>query len=142
MAEISLTTKQYLSVMRAIAYATEIEGHLADIREQKPDEELHDLWKTMMGHAEDFGLSFPEEKEEGEHWGDVAFHETHDDVHELLDSEFWTVLAEQLAEAEHIRDCTKPEHDDSCQTDAEARTEAWNMRLKDGDVSMLLPHQH
>lgn len=125
MAELQLNTKQYLTLMRAVASAMTLDDHIAEIRGDKVDKELSALWETLMDRADDFGMSFPDDKEVGEHWGDGMFHEADEDLHALMDDEFWHLLAERLSEAAHAKTCDKKEgeHDEKCFEDVMARVE-------------------
>lgn len=134
MAELQLNTKQYLVLMRAVAAAMTLDEHVAEIRGDKGDKELAGLWEQLMDRADDFGMSFPDEKELGEHWGDVAFTEADEDLHALIDDEFWHLLAERLSEAAHAKSCTKNEgeHDEACFHDVQGRVAGIEENLDDG----------
>lgn len=134
MADISLNTKQYLTLMRAVGAALTLNEHVAEVRDEKPDAELAELWERLMDRADDFGMSFPDDKEPGDHWGDVACAEADEDLHELMDDEFWHLLAERLAEAAHAKECNKPkgEHDETCFNDVMNRVGKIEEGLDDG----------
>lgn len=134
MADISLNTKQYLTLMRAVAAAVTLDEHVAEVRDGKGDKDLLELWERLMDRADDFGMSFPDDKEPGDHWGDVAFAEADEDLHELIDDEFWHLLAERISEAQHAKTCSKPtgEHDETCFNDVLSRVEGIEDSLDEG----------
>lgn len=134
MADITLNTKQYLTLMRAMAAAMTLDDHVAEMRDDKPDRETSELWESLIAKADDFGMSFPEDKEVGEHWGDIAFNEADEDLHALIDDEFWHLLAERLAEAAHAKSCSKKEgeHDEDCFKDVLSRVDAIEEHLDEG----------
>ena len=109
MADLALNTKQYITLMRAMSLAITLDDHIARIRGDKADAELVELANSIMDKADDFGMSYPEDKPEGEHWTDEMFNDADDGLHALVEDEFWHILAERLAQAEHTKTCTKAE---------------------------------
>lgn len=130
MADLSLNTKQYLDIMRSIAAAMTLDDHVAGAKDAKPNKDLSLLWDFFMNKADDFGMSYPEDKAEGEHWGDEMFMESDEDLHILLEDEFWHILAGRMAEAQHAKACEKAAgaHDATCFEDVMGRVE----KIEDG----------
>lgn len=141
MADISLNTKQYITLMRAMALAVTLDDHIARIRGDKADAELVELANSLMDKADDFGMSYPEDKPEGEHWTDEMFNDADDGLHALIEDEFWHILAERLAQAEHTKTCTKTEgeHDEACFADVQKLGEGWEKKLgEDASLARFL----
>lgn len=139
MAEFSLNTKHYLTLMRAVAAAMTLDDHVAELRGDKGDRDLAELWESLMDRAEDFGMSFPEDKDAGDHWSDTMFAEADEDLHALMDDEFWHLLAERLAQAAHAKTCPKQagEHDEACFDDVMDRMGEIEEKLDEGVFGKL-----
>lgn len=131
MADLKLTTKQYIALMRAVAAAMTLDEHVAE--QGKSDAELTELWEGLMDRAEDFGMSFPPEDTNERHWSDDMFAEADDTLHEFMDAEFLHLLSTKLAGEEHARQCGRDDHSsDGCRNDFIARTMLWQERLGEG----------
>lgn len=134
MADVKLTTKQYLAVMRSIAAAMTLEEHTSGGHghDHEGDGELAELWDGLMDRAEDFGMSFPPEDVEAKHWSDDMFKEADDSLHEFVEAEFTHLLADRLAAEGHYRECLRSEHDnEGCRNDVLGRAMLWEERLSD-----------
>lgn len=139
MAEITLNTKQYLVLTKAVAAAMVLDKHVADIRGDKLNADFSDLWESLMDRAEDFGMTFPPETQEEDHWSDSLFDDADADLHSVVDDEFWHLLADRLAERDHAKTCEKKEgeHDEECFKDVTTRAEGWGEKLEEGGVSSI-----
>lgn len=82
---IELNTRQYTELMRSVTMAMVVNEHLANLRGEKPDAEIMDLWEDLLDHAEEFGMSFPPEDIKAAHWTNDLIAEADDTVHDLLD---------------------------------------------------------
>ncbi len=84
MAVLTLTTRQYIELMRCVAMAMTVDDHVAILDQRPPDEDIEALWETCMDAAADFGMSFPPEDLDAPHWSIDMIAEADDDVHVLL----------------------------------------------------------
>ncbi len=134
MADLTLHTKHYLSLTRAVAAAIVLDEHVARLRGDKLDEELAELWEQLMDRAEDFGMTFPPDTQDEDHWTDAFFDDADAALHAVAEDEFWPLLAERLAERDHAKECDKKEgeHDEVCFADVQKRAEGWDGKLEDG----------
>lgn len=140
MADVTLNTKQYLILMRSVAAAMVLDEHVSAIRGDELDADLAQIWEDMMDKTEDFGMTFPPEGEEEDHWSDIMFSDADDNLHAVVDDEFLPLLASRLAERDHTAGCTKVEgeHDETCFSDVEKLAEKWLEKLEEGGVGQLV----
>lgn len=140
MAELTLTAKQYLILMRSVAAGMVLDEHVSAIRGDQLDADLAEIWETLMDKAEDFGMSFPTEENKDSHWSDIMFSDADDSLHAIVDDEFYHLLSQHLSERDHAKTCPKAEgeHDEACFKDVQARAPEWMKKIDAGESAIDL----
>lgn len=87
MGQLTLSTKEYLGVMRAVELARTLDEHLSDATGEPIDADWVELYDKLLDSAEEFGMSFPSEDPEERHWTDDMHEEADDALHEMMEME-------------------------------------------------------
>lgn len=131
MPQLDLNAKQYLVLLRSLSTARQLTEHIADLTDAKVDSEYQALYEKLMESADDFGLSYPTQENQEEHWSNELEEEVHDDLHTYVDAELNESIAQDLAYGEHVANCTDESHEsETCRGDLLNRRDAWLAKLE------------